>query len=526
MEVLKSVFSVAKSIYNLHDQAGHNKKQCYRLKKRIELLMVPIENINPQSDVSENLDNILRELLVTLNNAESWLKKYSSRMWWLKFLKAKSIKEEFDLINDRLRDAADSVVFLMSVEHRQAFLKYYDENTYRSQNRKAIEEDMKELVNSLKGDMESVTDKVDTMTGKLEHLELGVQDFLRQIKAQNMESVADKVDHIAGTVESVTDKVSNMAGKVNHLESGVQDIVLWIKTHMFSGIRTPWDPIVIQATDLRKRELVMEKPNYNLYKGEYHKSPVAIKVLKGPLNRNDDFVRKTFNSECQTMKKFECLNILRLYGICIDTSNSEPCYSMVMEYCEKGTLRELLNREQDLTLEQRVLMALDAARALYRLHQTELKPILHGNLSSSKFLVDRTYCLKLSGFELSKTESSMRRSSNVATRIVNSEWKYIAPETLKNINAYDKHSEIYSLGIVLYEIATGKVPLKGLFDVNLKDLHEKLGEEMNASLPAVCPAVLRDIVTKSQERNPKDRPSAGAIVDLLIDYLNKPEATQ
>ncbi|XP_053305491.1 mixed lineage kinase domain-like protein [Spea bombifrons] len=463
MEMLGSIIASAKTIYQMCDKAQSNKKQCKRLKERVQLLMVPVNQLTTQRHKSQELEGVLGELLLVLDNARCWLVKYSQKGWWLKIMQAFRIKEEFGLISDRLRDAAESLQLVLNVEAREEFLRCFKENVWKKQNRKAVDEDLEQLSQDLR---------------------------------------SNKVDSPSSALEDHNEKIAALLSQ---------------------GICASWNITEIRATDLKRGELLTETPSHSLYRGEYHKGPVAIKVLKGQLNQNDDFVKKTFQAEIKTMKKFECVNILRLYGICIDNSKSEPCYSLVMEFCEKGTLRDLLNREKALSWMRRVHMVLDAARALYRLHQTELKAILHGSLSSSKFLVDGTYCLKLSEFELSKTESSMRRSSNSEKRKDGIKSAYIPPETVQSINAYDKRSEVYSLGVVFYEIASGKVPLEGLPapEGNLDEIHQKLRAEVEAGLPSDCPAVLCDIIKKSLESDPNNRLTAGVIVDQLVFYLNQ-----
>ncbi|XP_063293387.1 mixed lineage kinase domain-like protein [Pelobates fuscus] len=462
MEVLSNVLQVAETIYSLCERASSNKKQCARLQKKVKMLLLTAGVLGKQHGKSKELKVVLTELELTLKNAECWVQKYSQRVWWRKVIQANGIKEEFDLINDRLTDAATVISSMMLAEQRESFLKFFDEKHRKRQNERDTEADLAEL-----------------------------KDYLR-----------------------------------NEFQPKAQDILSHVAAMKAYCLRTSWDIKEIRSTDLTVGELVIERPSHFLYRGEYHKGPVAIKVLKGQLIKDNDYVRKVFQSESETMKKFECGNILRLFGICIDNSKSEPCYSLVMEFCEKGTLRDLLNRERGLPWEQRVSMVLDAARALYRLHHSEMKAILHGSLSSSKFLVDGTYCLKLAGFELSKTESSMRRTSNSEKRKNSIGWAYMAPETLKNINAYNKRSEIYSLGVVLYEIASGNVPLAGLTDPekHLDELHRILTAEVATGLPTDCPKILSDIITQSLESDPTKRPTAGVIVDLLIAHQNQPNS--
>ncbi|KAM4688335.1 mixed lineage kinase domain-like protein [Discoglossus pictus] len=464
MDALKCVFLLAKEIYDLCDKASTNKKQCKRLKERIESLLRPLEKCKILPEKSEELEKTMEELQLTLKNAKSWVIKYSNRSWFLKTIWANKIKTEFEFINDRLDDNVKTMSLLLSVEQRE---DNYNEKKRKRKYEKALQEDMEELKQYCNTEFQQVRNTVDH----------------HRTKMQDVSEVLEKLDRLF----------------------------------------TDWEPKLIDIRDLKKGQLLVDRPTYSLYKGEYQKMPVAIKVLKGQMINNENVIKSTFDSECKTMKKFECSSILRVYGICIDKTNHEPCYSLVLELCEKGTLRDLLKREPNLSWDQRLNMALDAARALFRLHHTEKKAILHGSLSSFKFLVDRSYSLKLSEFELSKTESSMRRTSNVQRRKKNSELAYIAPETFQDINAYDKYSEIYSLGIVIWEITSGRAPLQGMPDVQLHEIYQKRCEENEAFIPADCPTVLRDIIIRSQARDPNQRPSAGVIVDKLMEYLNEAE---
>ncbi|XP_040265299.1 mixed lineage kinase domain-like protein [Bufo bufo] len=470
MEVVKNIFIAAKVIYDQCDQAQTNKKRCYRLRRRTELLLGAVEKLKDDPEKSKELERTLCELLVNLQNAQRWVTKYSRRGWWRQILQAGGIQNKFTHISEQLSDTAQTLQVLLQVEHRPTFLSCFQDEKLRNQNLKDIEEDLSKLMPLIEKEMASLSVKMDASLQKTQLL-------------------------------------------------------------LQAEIVRPWDIKEIRATDLRRGDLLeipgmMKNDASSLYLGEYHKSPVVIKVLKGALTTDDGYIRKTFESESKTMKKYECLNILRLYGICIDNSSGDPCYSLVMEYCEKGSLRELLRREPDLSWERRVQMSLDAARALYRLHQTEMKAILHGSLSSAKFLVDGTYCVKLSGFEFSKTESSMRRNP-VKSRSEISELVYIAPETWQDINSYDKRSEIYSLGVVIFEIAVGGFPLQhestvlqntGSSAENLEVIHQELCAAVDVDLPTSCPPVLRDVIKKSQAKDPRSRPSAGAIADLLLAY--------
>lgn len=149
MDVLGQVLDIAQTIYGLCDQASSNKQQCSRLKNRIEMLLVASVALQKQKEKSAQLEVVMKELRVTLHNAKCWVKKYSNQAWWRQILQANGIKEEFELINDRLGDAAEQVSLLLVVEHREIFFQFFKETTRKRQNQKDIDEDLKELKNYL-----------------------------------------------------------------------------------------------------------------------------------------------------------------------------------------------------------------------------------------------------------------------------------------------------------------------------------------------------------------------------------------
>nr|XP_020653567.1 mixed lineage kinase domain-like protein [Pogona vitticeps] len=283
------------------------------------------------------------------------------------------------------------------------------------------------------------------------------------------------------------------------------------------GADPPLEIAEIKKSLITNLTCVMEAKQYTLYKGEYYKFPVAVKVFKNPLTTDTKKVRKIFEEEIRALKRLESPCILRMYGICIDETGSIPEYSIVMEYCEQGTLREVLKREPDLSWKIRTEMASDAAAGLYRLHQTGGMCQLHRSIDSTKFLVAKGYCVKLSGFKLDQTQSSISKKSKEKVHKEVSASAYICPEGLASVNhQYNLASEMYSFGIVLWEIATGKIPFAGC---SSKEIYEKVHEQKyQEPVGEDCPIYLRDIINRCRDFEPSKRPSAEEIVNrLLID---------
>ncbi|XP_069460217.1 mixed lineage kinase domain-like protein [Ambystoma mexicanum] len=477
METVEGILGIAQSIYSLCEQASCNRKQCKRLRLRIEILMVPVDKIraHPEKHQSKSLITLLQEMLLTMKNAKNWVFKYTRMGWWKKMLLANSIKEEFEQVNERMGDAAQGLALLLQAEQRSKFLDFFQEKQLRRQNAKDAEADLEEIK---------------------KYFQSGV-------------------DHIADTVDYVHEDVKVVG-------AGVQQILAVLTQTM---IPQRSDITEIKPEDLVMGEPLMETDSSVLYKGEYHKATVAIKRFKDPLSMDIKIVRSTFEKEAQTMRKFRCPHILCIYGICINNAGTRPSFSIVMEYCEKGTLRQVLEKETELSWDVRLRMALDAARALYRLHQTEVKPFMHGSINSSKFLVDARYCVKLAGFELSKTESSIKRASPESTQKEANSLVYLSPQRLSDINyKYDKASEIYSFGIVLWEIASKEIPLKGFAP---EMIFKKICLEKHQDpLPADCPSELKELINQCRAYDPTQRPSAGVIVDTLASIVNQMQSEE
>ncbi|XP_077309521.1 mixed lineage kinase domain-like protein [Lithobates pipiens] len=457
-------FSVAQTIYELVDQATANGNKCRFLERKIRVLLLTTDTLWTQEDKSVGLQIVMQELDKALKNAKSWVFQYSKMSQIKQIFKAKGIQEKFAEVTDQLKDVAEHISLLLAIEQREKFQKIYKKSSWTKESEKDMEKDGRKLLQLLSNQEIHIVNRLDKLSAGIKD----IHHFMHKMRHPNKQP-----------------------SRLN--------------------IR------MIRTTVLKRGDLIMDRPTHHLYRGEFYRTPVAIKQFKGQSLQDEKLAWKMFYSESKYLKKFQCLNVVRLHGVCIDKSGPETTYSLVMELCEKGTLRELLQTEPDLPWGQRVLMALDVAKAVYRLHQTESKPTVHGCLSSSNFLVDGTFCMKLANFELTKKEYSMGKPSNVERRRRFRELEYVAPETLQNISVYDRCSEIYSLGVVMYEIATKRQPFQDLevTEDNLGEMQEKWWASLDDELHLHCPQNFCDLIKSLLQKDPLDRPSAGEIVSLL-----------
>ncbi|XP_028288043.1 mixed lineage kinase domain-like protein [Parambassis ranga] len=467
MDFIDPILSIASEIYKLVENVKANKKRCHRVSQRVRGLEELVRSIQQRkkTQTSAEVEKALRELCITLESAQELIKKYTAANWLERILKSGNQEDEFSSVNERLNDAFQVLSGALQVEHGNALHKLFEQTSKEKEDEVDGRDDDAELKKLLLEYMTVQQEKTDAMLRQFDQLRVSV------------EKVVDTLNKPSVTSEAIREiKLSEI--KYNPLDG-------------------PF----------------MKTSSSEVYKGEYHGFPVAIKRYIDPLNTNAEEVKSIYRKEIDTMKRFESPNILRMFGICVQHENGpNPQYLVIMEYCEKGSLRQVLDSDCKLSWTRKACMCLDAARGLYRLHQTEEKSKVHGCINSSKFLVAEGYRVKLGGFELSKTESSLRRTTKDKKEIRS--LCYSSPNMLSSLNnIYSKECEIYSFGIVLWEVATRKKPFD---DLSNKEIYQKVYQEKyQEELPADCPEALGQLITACRAYDSFHRPSSGVLVDKL-----------
>ncbi|NXT50698.1 MLKL protein, partial [Pluvianellus socialis] len=457
MDIVERVLSVAQVIHTQFEQVKCCKHQCQRLVERIQILLEPVRILKsqPRKHISHHEEELLKKLLRALGEAQKLVMKYSQTSWIQKFLTAHSANEEFVWVNESLEDIAQGLSLLLQAEQKQAFLAAFQEKTCRRQDAEDLRDD---------------------------------RAFLDQVIASTEEpqDVAEEMYIDRQCMESKVDWMQNELNKIVNVDKR-EDIT------------------EIERDQITFYRHLQDNESHDLYEGEYLKYPVAIKTFKRPLTTDPAKVRDIFEKEVQTLKKFESPNILRMYGICIEEKDGSPCFSIVMEYCKHGTLRDVLTKQRHLSWEIRIRMALGAARGLYRLHQTEEKSRLHGCICSSKFLVAGDYCVKvrttwISFWEFCMFSVDLGTSAQVSLLLIP------APGQLKNSETLRPTHHGWLFGIVLWEIATSKIPFEGCTP---QEIMEKICDH-NYRDPVGddCPEDLRKVIDQCRAFDPSQRPSA------------------
>jgi serine/threonine protein kinase len=233
--------------------------------------------------------------------------------------------------------------------------------------------------------------------------------------------------------------------------------------------------------------------NYaDVYEARLNGREVAVKYLHRNFN-------KELMHEADIMARCKHSNILGIYGVCREVGHSV----LVLEYMSKGSLYAVLqNKKEQLSLPIRETIALDIVNGLNYLHK---KNILHCDLKSSNILLTSSYFAKICDFGTSRNEGI---KSNKLGSI-----RWLAPEVVKE-NELTKSSDIYSCGMVLWEIYSQEIPFKNENNdlIVLKWIADKKKEE----IPSYCPKEIKDIIEICWLDNAKERPTASKIVKILM----------
>ena len=240
-----------------------------------------------------------------------------------------------------------------------------------------------------------------------------------------------------------------------------------------------------------------------VFKGKDHKLNryVAVKVLKEEFRENDAFVKK-FKEEAQAAARLAHPNIVNVY----DVGDENGIYYIVMELVEGITLKNYIERKGSLTIKEATSIAIQVCAGLEVAHNNH---IVHRDIKPQNIIISREGKVKVTDFGIAKATTSQTTTANAMGSV-----HYASPEQARG-GYVDHRSDIYSLGIVLYEMVTGRVPFDGETAVTVAVKH--LQEEMVP--PSVycknIPYSLEQIIKKCTEKSPGRRYQD--IGDLLAD---------
>ena len=220
---------------------------------------------------------------------------------------------------------------------------------------------------------------------------------------------------------------------------------------------------------------------------------VAVKILRGDLANDEKFVRR-FQREAISSSSLNHPNIVEMY----DVGEDDGKYFIVMEYIEGKTLKSLIKRRGALTLPEVIDIMLQLTSGIAHAHESY---IIHRDIKPQNVMILEDGTVKITDFGI-----AMALNSNELTQTnsVMGSVHYLPPEQANGTGATIK-SDIYSLGILMFELLTGKLPFKGenAVEIAIKQMRDSIPSvvEMNEDIPQS----IENVILRACAKNPKNR---------------------
>ncbi|XP_054716555.1 mitogen-activated protein kinase kinase kinase 11-like [Uloborus diversus] len=281
-------------------------------------------------------------------------------------------------------------------------------------------------------------------------------------------------------------------------------------------------PFTIKFSELELEEVIGVGGFGKVYRGYWRRQEVAVKAAK---QDPDEDISVTIENVRQEAKLFWLLkhpNIVTLKGVCLE----EPNLCLVMEYAKGGSLNRVLNGRK---IPPNVLVswAIQIARGMHYLHSEAPISLIHRDLKSSNVLLSepvgvndlQNKTLKITDFGLAREVYKTTRMSAAGT------YAWMAPEVIKS-STFSKASDVWSYGVLLWELLTGETPYKGIDALAVA--YGVAVNKLTLPIPSTCPTPFSCLMKGCWNPDPHARPTFVNILKALeaisrSSFMNTPQ---
>ncbi|XP_078261556.1 mitogen-activated protein kinase kinase kinase 21-like [Rhinoraja longicauda] len=265
----------------------------------------------------------------------------------------------------------------------------------------------------------------------------------------------------------------------------------------------------IEFSQLSLQEIIGVGGFGKVYRGTWQGQPVAVKAARRDPDEEAGAMAESARREARLFSMLRHRNIIALRGVCLQ----EPNLCLVMEYAQGGPLNRALagRRIPPRTL---VNWAVQIARGMSYLHAEAIVPIIHRDLKSSNILLFEKIdnddiankTLKITDFGLAREWHKTTKMSAAGT------YAWMAPEVIKS-SLFSKGSDVWSYGVLLWELLTGEVPYRGID--GLAVAYGVAVNKLTLPIPSTCPEPFTKLMEECWDQDPHIRPSFATILEQL-----------
>lgn len=282
----------------------------------------------------------------------------------------------------------------------------------------------------------------------------------------------------------------------------------------YNNIIADIDPVKIDFSELELEEVIGVGGFGKVYRGIWKNHEVAVKAARQDADADASVTLENVIKEAKLFCLLRHENIVSLEGVCLQ----EPNLCLVLEYCRGGSLNRILAGRK-IRPDVLVDWAIQIARGMDYLHCTAPISLIHRDLKSSNVLLSEAIenddiqlkTLKITDFGLAREVYKTTRMSQAGT------YAWMAPEVIKN-STFSKASDVWSYGVLLWELLTGETPYKGID--TLAVAYGVAVNKLTLPIPSTCPQPWRELMEKCWESDPHRRPSFEQILDDLDNIVH------
>ena len=236
---------------------------------------------------------------------------------------------------------------------------------------------------------------------------------------------------------------------------------------------------------------------------------VAVKILKDEYLTNDEF-RRRFKNESKAIAVLSHPNIVKVF----DVSYGDRLQYIVMEYVEGITLKEYISQQGTIDISEAIYFVTHILRAFQHAHDQR---IVHRDIKPQHIMLISDGTIKVTDFGIARfARSDTKTMTDTAIGSVH----YISPEQAKG-SVMDAKTDIYSVGVVLYEMLTGKLPFQSENAVSVALMQLQSEPEKPRNINPNIPIGLEQIVMRAMQKNPNDRYQSASEMLMDIDEFKK-----
>ncbi len=476
--LVSAILQTAKFIYQTAKLAKANQLRCQRLAGRIADITLTITQLNKIPD-NTHFEKTLNEFLTLLKECQDFINHFSApedgkmKRIVRRFLKAGDDSAHFEGFNKALENKSHALNLGLNIQQ----LFNHEE------------------------------DKVDATKDRAE-----LKIMLSSINQGQEQLLDSQADIIAFQQQMFALMQDNQASETQHfsiLQSDIAQLMMLVRQlHLPPPSQQDMHTLTLQK-QIRPEEIAFLQPLSKgrftqMHLGHWHGQLVACKTAENPM------ARQALIREMQVMSLVSHPCIITWYRGCVNEQFSVS----VMEHMPKGSLSQVLQTEFDiLTPSQIKTIALNIARGLAYLHNEN---IIHADVRSSHVLLNEQYQAKLTSLGLAKVQ----QAGIAASAQVPDSYAWQAPEVLR-LHQDTKASDIYSFGVLLWEMQTGQIPWKDLDNDAIKQ--KVLAGERPSISQEICEP-WRTLIKDCWQADPTQRPTWPTIIKQLETYQPQGDA--